>query len=246
MTTKRRVSSGALKQIQVSNLEKQQTVKPGSRASGNKGEIRKRTYTVSHERRMSEFEIPEVDGREHDNNKSGSLENGDRICKSVNGGKAIRVSERENNSLANESTNDKKPFVKESRDQQQTSSKSAANQQKCENIVQLNSKIRDSERASSAHAQTPNCKFTLYGNTLQLDNVCAHDSVFSHMEALRMHLEKKLGTRLLTAVYRYVTNASLDEPERVKKTVFCMLGEDNMTYFPVLLQLLACEEVYFH
>ena len=61
-----------------------------------------------------------------------------------------------------------------------------------------------------------------------------------------MYLEKELGTRLLTAVYRYVTNVSLEEHDRVKQTVTAMLGEDKMTYFPVLLQLVACEAIYFH
>ena len=61
-----------------------------------------------------------------------------------------------------------------------------------------------------------------------------------------MYLEKELGTSLLTAVYRYVTNVSLDEHDRIKQNVTAMLGEDKMTYFPVLLQLVACEAIYFH
>lgn len=92
----------------------------------------------------------------------------------------------------------------------------------------------------------PSCKFTFCGKTLHLDNVSSHDSIYSHLEALRMYLEKELGTRLLTAVYRYVTNVSLDEHDRIKQNVTAMLGEDKMTYFPVLLQLVACEAIYFH
>lgn len=108
------------------------------------------------------------------------------------------------------------------------------------------SKHRETEATCQKRLYTPS-KFTFCGKTLHLEDVSSNDSVFSHIEALRMHLERKLGTRLLAAVYRYVTNSSLEkDDERVRRTVECILGEQNMVYFPVLLQLVACDAMYFH
>lgn len=262
MTVKRRVSStassSALKPIQASNVEKQQTLKTGPRASGYEHENRKRTYTVSHERRLSEFEIPEVDELRHcsgesENSKDGNgslkgvseiFNGGNRSCKDTNCGEAVRISQKEACMLASERARVKNPCNPQNGKQIHSSEQKFENsvQQKCENI----SKTTGSGTADKNSVDTSCCKFTFCGKTLQLDNVSSHDSVYAHMEALRMHLEKKLGTRLLTAVYRYITNVSLEEYERVTQTVMCMLGEDKMTYFPVLLQLVACETIYFH
>lgn len=183
--------------------------KPSSEEIEDKAEYRKRTYTISHDRRPSELEIPEVVGKEHTRSDKKESE----ICKDANLSVGQSTKGRE-----------------------------------CEIIsqVKLKNKTLGAANQSSTHGQTPSCKFMFCGKTLHLDNVTDHDSVYSQMEALRMHLEEKLGTRLLTAVYRYVTNASLEEHERVKQTVLCMLGEEYMKYFPVLLQLVACEALYFH
>ena len=205
---KRPISSKVFKEIQASYV-KQQMAKPSSEEIEDKVEYRKRTYTISNYPRPSEFEIPEVVGKEHTRSDKKESE----ICKDANlsvgqiaKGRKYEITAKAN--LKNQTLG-------------------AANQ-------------------SRTHGQTPRCKFIFCGNTLHLDNVTDHDSVYSHMEALRMHLEEKLGTRLLTEVYRYVTNVPLEEHERVKQTVLCMLGEEYMTYFPVLLQLLACEALYFH
>ena len=219
VTTKRRASSGALKQIQVSNTENPSTAKTGSGGTGNEGEIRKRTYTVSQERRSSVFEIPDVDAK--------------MKCNDGNGKETKSVLQRDKSSLYSESAKYKNPPV---------GKQFESDERECETIVQITATERENKTKSLA----PSCKFTFCGKTLHLENVSSHDSIYSHMEALRMYLEKELGTRLLTAVYRYVTNVSLEEHERIKRTVTAMLGEDNMTYFPVLLQLVACESIYFH
>ena len=248
MTVKRRVSStassSALKPIQASNVEKQQTVKTGPRASGFEHENRKRTYTVSHERRLSEFEIPEVDELRHCSGESKTSKGGNRSCKDTNCGEAVCISQKEACMLASEKARVKNPCNPQNGKQIHSSEQKCENavQQKCENI----SKTTGSKTVDKNNTDTSCCKFTFCGKTLQLENVSSHDSVYAHMEALRMHLEKELGTRLLTAVYRYITNVSLEEHERVTQTVMCMLGEDKMTYFPVLLQLVACEAIYLH
>ena len=185
-----------MQQIQTANTGNKPTVKTSSEATGNEREIRKRTYTVSQERRPSAFEIPELDGQKKYNDGSGS-------CKEGKG------SDHYEQTMAR--VTEETPAI-------------------------------DNKRK----VLPPSCKFTFCGKTLHLDNVSSHDSIYSHLEALRMYLEKELGTRLLTAVYRYVTNVSLEEHDRIKQTVTAMLGEDKMTYFPVLLQLVACEAIYFH
>lgn len=225
VTTKRRVSSGELKQIQASNAENPSTVKTDSGGTGKGGEIRKRTYTVSKERRTSVFEIPDVDAKKKCND-------GNESCKDANGSEIRSVLQRDRSSLFIDSESAK--YGNQPGGKQIDSS-----ERECETMVQITPK-------TSTTALAPSCKFTFCGKTLHLDSVSSRDSIYSRMEALRMYLEKELGTRLLTAVYRYVTNVSLEEHERIKRTVTAMLGEDNMTYFPVLLQLVACESIYFH
>ena len=199
-----RSSSGALQQIQTTNnTESQPTVKTSLEATGNEREIRKRTYTISQERRPSAFQIPELDGQKKYKDGNGSSKGGKGSCKDENGSEHC----------------------------QQTT-------------VHVKAETTDLEH--KRNVVPPSSKFTFCGKTLHLDNVSSHDSIYSHLEALRMYLEKELGTRLLTAVYRYVTNVSLDEHDRIKQNVTAMLGEDKMTYFPVLLQLVACEAIYFH
>ena len=214
-----------------------------------KCENTKRTYTISHERKSSAFEIPEVDGEKHCNDESRSWKDRnetrsgeDGTCKEAIGRerKTVRVSQKEKCTLAGETVEDETSL------NLQNGKLANLSEEKPGDILHSNKKTTDLEAANESNVQTPPCKFTFCEKTLYLDNVSSHDSVYSHMEALRMHLEKKLGTRLLTAVYRYVTNVPSEEHERVKQTVMCMLGEQNMTYFPVLLQLVACEAIYFH
>ena len=254
MTARRRVSSGALKQIQDSNVEKQQTVKPGREGTGYECENRKRTYTVSHEWKSSAFEIPEVDVEKYCNGESRNWKGRNESCsgengtckedigssKSTKGRKSVCALQNEKSRLAGESVSDEISV------NLQSEKLTNSSEVKPGNIINLNKKTTDLDVANESSTHTPPCKFMFCERTLHLDNVSSHDSVYTHMEALRMHLEKKLGTKLLTAVYRYVTNVPLEEHERVKQTVTCMLGDHNMTYFPVLLQLVACEAIYFH
>ena len=216
-----------MKQIQTTNTENQPTVKADSEATGNKREIRKRTYTVSQERRPSAFEIPDVDGQKKHNDGNESYKGGKGCSKDGNGSRNARVLQNEKFSLCRDSE-----------------SKNCENDFNPETVVHVTAETTGLE--NKRKALPPFCKFTFCGKTLHLDNVSSHDSIYSHLEALRMYLEKELGTRLLTAVYRYVTNVSLEEHDRIKQTVTAMLGEDKMMYFPVLLQLVACEAIYFH
>ena len=227
----------------------QQTGKPGRRATDYECENTKGTYTVSHERKSSAFEIPEVDGEKHCNAESRSWKGRNetcirenRTCEEAIGRerKTVRVLQKEKCRLAGETVEDETSL------NLQSEKLTNLSQQKPGDILHSNKKTTDLEAANESNTQTPPCKFTFCEKTLHLDDVSSHDSVCTHMEALRMHLEKKLGTKLLTAVYRYVTNAPPEEHERVKQTVMCMRGEQNMTYFPVLLQLVACEAIYFH
>lgn len=235
-------------------MEKQQTVKPGRGATDYECENTKRTYTISHERKSSALEIPEVDGEKHCNDESrrwkgrnDSCSGENATCKEAIGSakgtrerKTVLVSQNKECRLADESVEDETSLSL------QSGKLTNSSEQKPGDILHSNKKTTDLEAANESNTRTPPCKFTFCEKTLHLDNVSSHDSVYSHMEALRMHLEKKLGTKLLTAVYRYVTNVPSEEHERVKQIVMCMLGEQNMTYFPVLLQLVACEAIYFH
>ena len=238
--SKRRVSLGALKQIQTSSTENQPTVKTGSGATGNEGEIRKETYTVSQERKPSVFEIPDVDGQQKCNDGNGSCKDRKGSHKDGNGSETVNVLQRDKLGLYSDSERSKSEKHFNPPDGKQIDS----SLQKYDNMVPVTAEPTALE--SNRKVLPPSCKFTLCGKTLHLDNISSHDSIYSHMEVLRMYLEKELGTRLLTAVYRYVTNVSLEEHERIKQTVTAMLGEDKMTYFPVLLQLVACEAIYFH
>lgn len=240
MTTQRRVSSGALKQIQTNITENKLTVESGSGATRNGSEIRKRTYTVSQERRASVFEIPEVDGQKKCNDGNGSCKDGKGSGRGANGSDTRSVLRTNKPILTNDRENSKFEKHLNQPDGKQTD----LCQRKCESVGHVTSETTTS--GNNRKVLPPSNKFTFCGKTLHLDNVSSHDSVYSHMEALRMYLETELGTRLLTAVYRYVTNVSLEEHERIKQTVKAMLGEDKMTYFPVLLQLVACEAIYFH
>ncbi len=268
VTVKRRVSSGALKQIQASITEIQPTVKTGVEATGNEGEIRKRTYTVSQERIPFVFEIPDVHEQKKYNDGNGSCKDGKGSCKDGNGSckddsgiykvrngsgkdgkgsckdaiesETVSVLRRDKPSLYSDSKSSKSEKNLNPLDGKQIDSSEV----KCETMVHATTETTALE--NKRKVLPPSCKFTFCGKTLHLDNVSSHDSIYSHMEALRMYLEKELGTRLLTAVYHYVTNVSLEEHERIKRTVTAILGEDKMTYFPVLLQLVACEAIYFH
>ncbi|KAL9958791.1 hypothetical protein ACROYT_G035852 [Oculina patagonica] len=239
VTAKRHVSSGALKQIQTSSTENQPTAKTGTAGTGNEGEIRKRTYTVSQERRPSVFEIPEVDGQKKCNNGNGSGKDGSESYKDGKVGRGSYNGANESETLS-VLQRDKHSFYSDSKSLRPEKHFNPPDgehldlgEQKC-------------ALENKRNVLAPSCKFTFCGKTLHLDHVASHDSIYSHMEALRMYLEKELGTRLLTAVYHYVTNVSLEEHERINRTVTAILGEDKMTYFPVLLQLVACEAIYFH
>lgn len=208
-----------MQQIQTTNTENQPTVKTNWETTGKEREIRKRTYTVSQERRPSAFEIPDADGQKKHNDGNGSCKGGKGSSKDGNGSGNVRDLRNEKLSLCRD--NESKIFENH-----------------------FPSEITGPE--NKRRVLPPSCKFTFCGNTLHLDNVSSQDSIYSQLEALRMYLEKELGTRLLTAVYRYITNVSLEEHDRIKQTVTAMLGEDKMKYFPVLLQLVACEAIYFH
>lgn len=240
VNAKRRVSSGALKQIQSSSTENQTTAKTGSGATGTEGEIRKRTYTVSQERRPSVFEIPDVDEQKKCNDRNGSSKDGKGSCKDANRSETVSVLTTDKPSLysVSESSKPGKHLNLPGGKQVESSDR------KCKTMVHVTAETTALE--NKRKVLPPSCKFTFCGKTLHLDNVSSHDSIYSHMEALRMYLEKELGTRLLTAVYHYVTNVPLEEHERIRQTVTAILGEDKMTYFPVLLQLVACETIYFH
>lgn len=240
-----------MKQVQTSNTENQPTIKTSSEATGNEFEIRKRTYTVSQERRLSAFEIPDVDGQKKYNDGNGSCKggkgsytngsgSGKGSCKDENGNEHFRFLRSEKSSLYSDSENEKY----KNRFNPPEGRHVDSIEQNCETMVHVTAETTALE--NKGKVLPPSCKFTFCGKTLHLDNVSSHDSIYSHLEALRMYLEKELGTRLLTAVYRYVTNVSLEEHERIKQTVSAMLGEDKMTYFPVLLQLVASEAIYFH
>lgn len=208
-----------MQQIQTTNTENQPTVKTNWETTGKEREIRKRTYTVSQERRPSAFEIPDADGQKKHNDGNGSCKGGKGSSKDGNGSGNVRDLRNEKLSLCRD--NESKIFENH-----------------------FPSEITGPE--NKRRVLPPSCKFTFCGNTLHLDNVSSQDSIYSQLEALRMYLEKELGTRLLTAVYRYITNVSLEEHDRIKQTVTAMLGEDKMKYFPVLRQLVACEAIYFH
>lgn len=208
-----------MQQIQTTNTENQPTVKTNWETTGKEREIRKRTYTVSQERRPSAFEIPDADGQKKHNDGKGSCKGGKESSKDGNGSENFRDLRNDKLSLCRD--NESKSF---------------------ENHFPAEITGPENKR----RVLPPSCKFTFCGSTLHLDNVSSQDSIYSQLEALRMYLEKELGTRLLTAVYRYITNVSLEEHDRIKQTVTAMLGEDKMKYFPVLLQLVACEAIYFH
>ena len=209
----------------------------------------KGTYTVSNGRKLSEHQIPEVDGKNRYNYENRRCEYGmkncdmlKQDCKTTNE-KATAISGTEHCKLASVSEGCKHRSLRNEK-------QSHSNEHFRGNNPHLNLKNREPEAKTQRSPHTPSCKFTLCGKTLRLDNVSSDDSVYSHTEALRLHLEEKLGTRLLTAVYRYVTNVSGEkdqrDDERVKRTVECILGEHNMVYFPVLLQLVACDARYYH
>lgn len=216
-----------MQQIQTANTENQPTVKTNSETTGNEREIRKRTYTVSQERRPSAFEIPDADGQKKHNDGNGSCKGGKGSSKDGNGSGNVRDLRNKKLNLCRD--NESKIFE---------------NHFNYETMAHVPAEVTGPE--NKKRVLPPSCKFTFCGKTLHLDNVSSQDSIYSQLEALRMYLEKELGTRLLTAVYRYVTNVSVEEHDRIKQTVTAMLGEDKMKYFPVLLQLVACEAIYFH
>lgn len=222
-----------LKQIQTSALEKQKAKNTEIHEDG------KGTYTVLRGCKFSKYQIPEVELKSYnkeshgseDKIREGNMKRGE--FETVN--ESTKLSGRDGVRIASVNKEDCKNCRLESAIQSHSSE-----------FVSKISKHRESEATCQRSLYTPS-KFTFCGQTLHLENVSSNDSVFSHIEALRMHLERKLGTRLLAAVYRYVTNSSLEkDDERVRRTVECILGEQNMVYFPVLLQLVACDAVYFH
>lgn len=235
VSAKRRASYSALKQIQSSTLEKQKARKTESHEDG------KGTYTVLRGRKFSEYQIPEVEPKSHCDEKSHASEDKVREDNIGRGEfetvhESTRLSGRDGVRLASVNKEDCKNCTLES-----------AIQSHSNEFASRNFKISKHRESEATCQKGHSSKFTFCGKTLHLENVSSNDSVFSLIEALRMQLERKLGTRLLAAVYRYITNSSIEkDDERVRRTVECILGEQNMVYFPVLLQLVACDAVYFH
>lgn len=217
-------SSGALRQIQSRNIESLPMTKETKEIFGQKNESSKSTYTVCKERKPSVFEIPDIDERQFcysANTKEKDFSNQDN---DGNEGTILK-SERRLSSVTNEQTD--------------------LNDRNFETVVQTVPEAVTYKTERDDSFSTSQWKFKHGGKTLHLDSVSSNDSIYSHMEALRLYLEKELGTRLLTAVYRYLVHVSLEDNEMVRKGAMAMLGEDKMTYFPVLLQLVTCEAIYF-
>ena len=217
----RRASSGALRQIQCGNIEDQPATKG---IFGPKDEQRKSTYTVCKKRKPSVFEIPDIDERLPRDNTNRN----DKDLTDVEKGK--------NHSKTSKSGRRLSSATKEQTD---------ANDRNFETVDHVMPKAVTSKTESDVSFSMSRWKFKHGGETLHLDSVSSSDSIYCRMEALRAYLENELGTNLLTAVYYYVISVSLEKNEVVKERVKAMLGEDKMTYYPVLLQLIACEAIYF-
>ena len=235
MVAKQRKSSIVLKPIQCSKTEGQATSETSTETTGNERAFRKRTYTVSHGRRPSEFELPDVTA-----NQCRGVDEGQRapvIVSQSLGSARINNTSKPNGNLL--------PGGRKKEDKEKEVIDSEVNKQERLRSGVQNAPGSHSTEATNTKMATPPCKFTFCGKTLSLDNITNEDSVYAHMEALRMYLETKLGLKLLTDVYRCVTDAALDEQEALQERVVRMLGEQNMSYFPVVLQLVASETLYF-
>ncbi|XP_001641201.2 STE20-like serine/threonine-protein kinase isoform X2 [Nematostella vectensis] len=89
-------------------------------------------------------------------------------------------------------------------------------------------------------------KFKFCGETLHLDATDA-GSAFAHMEALRVFLEERLGTKRFVEAYQYLidNSSACDVRARTRSGAKSVLGEAYVDYLPVLDQLIACEVNHF-
>ena len=108
------------------------------------------------------------------------------------------------------------------------------------------SKIRGPTHEKHSQLAHPDIKFVFCGQTLDLDNVSIADSAFTRMESIRVFLESHLGYELFVKAYECVKRVSAWEKEMaVFRLVTEILGGHNIKYFPVLIQLVTFESIYY-
>ncbi|CAI2368333.1 unnamed protein product [Moneuplotes crassus] len=70
------------------------------------------------------------------------------------------------------------------------------------------------------------------------------DSMSYRIEALRVHLEVKLGETDFISAYRLYSNLD-DEEESVQKQIYEILGTEKMKFYPLLCQLIVCSDFFY-
>ena len=90
-------------------------------------------------------------------------------------------------------------------------------------------------------------KILLTRNHFNLGSISPADSMKSYMDAIKSYLEKKLGAELLVAVYKYLAadvKIDLDEDIDITVKLFEAMGQENVVYVPLILQLIRCENSF--
>jgi len=79
---------------------------------------------------------------------------------------------------------------------------------------------------------------------MDLPGVQADDSESYRIEALRVYLESNLGETTFVAAYKHYINVS-EINEEVETEIMGILGEDKIKFFPLIYQLIVCEDAFY-
>ncbi|EAY19670.1 STE family protein kinase [Trichomonas vaginalis G3] len=87
-------------------------------------------------------------------------------------------------------------------------------------------------------------KFIFNGKELILDYVSGDDSLSYRVEALRQFIEQGLGLDTFLAIYKLLTDESdnMSDVDIDKKTKEILHTKDQLTFYPLLNQLIKCED----
>lgn len=105
----------------------------------------------------------------------------------------------------------------------------------------------EAEEEGEEHVEEPKAapgKFIFNGKELILECVSGDDSLSYRVEALRMFIEEGLGLDTFLAIYQLLTDDSdnMSDADIDKKTKEILHTKEQLNYYPLLNQLIKCED----
>lgn len=90
-------------------------------------------------------------------------------------------------------------------------------------------------------------KILLTSDRFDFVKISPRDTMSSYVQSMRSSLQKKLGVELFVAVHQYLSadvKKELGAGEDIVGKLFDVLGQDNIVYIPLILQLIQCENSF--